>query len=79
MNKPLVSVIVPVKNGERFLASAINSVLEQDYRPLEIIVVDGPSIDSTAKIAKSFSSSLGSIFVIITFFTYKKLNFLGKF
>lgn len=54
MNKPLVSVIVPVKNGERFLASAINSVLEQDYRPLEIIVVDGSSTDNTTKIAKSF-------------------------
>lgn len=54
MNKSLVSVIIPVKNGERFLASAINSVLEQDYRPLEIIVVDGSSTDSTAKIAKSF-------------------------
>jgi glycosyltransferase involved in cell wall biosynthesis len=54
MNKPLVSVIVPVKNGERFLASAINSVLEQDYRPLEIIVVDGSSTDNTAKIARSF-------------------------
>ena len=41
MARPLVSVILPVKNGERFLAQAINSVLDQDYRPLEIVVVDG--------------------------------------
>lgn len=55
-NEPLVSVIIAVKNGERFLASAINSVLEQDYRPFEIIVVDGQSVDNTAKIAKSFKA-----------------------
>jgi glycosyltransferase involved in cell wall biosynthesis len=50
----LVSVIIPVKNGERFLAEAINSVLEQDYRPLEIIVVDGRSVDRSREIAGSF-------------------------
>jgi glycosyltransferase involved in cell wall biosynthesis len=56
VNKPLVSVIIAVKNGERFLASAINSVLEQDYQPFEIIVVGGQSVDNTAKIAQSFES-----------------------
>jgi glycosyltransferase involved in cell wall biosynthesis len=56
MANPLVSVIVAVKNGERFLASAINSVLlEQDYRPIEMIVVDGQSTDRTAQIAQSFA------------------------
>jgi glycosyltransferase involved in cell wall biosynthesis len=53
MAPPLVSVIIPVKNGERFLASAIQSVLEQDYPCYEIIVVDGQSKDRTATIAKS--------------------------
>lgn len=57
MQNPLVSVIIPVKNGERFLASAINSVLEQDYQPVEIIVVDGQSVDRTATIAKSFKQT----------------------
>lgn len=51
---PLVSVIIPVKNGERFLAVAINSVLEQNYKRYELIVVDGKSTDCTAIIAKSF-------------------------
>jgi glycosyltransferase involved in cell wall biosynthesis len=51
---PLVSVIVPVRNGERFLSSAIKSILNQDYRPLEIVVVDGHSEDATARIAQSF-------------------------
>lgn len=53
MNTPLVSVIVPVKNGERFLSFALDSVLAQEYRPLEIIVVDGFSTDRTADVAHS--------------------------
>ena len=54
MTGPLVSVIIAVKNGERYLTSAIKSVLNQDYHPVEIIVVDGQSEDRTAQIAKSF-------------------------
>jgi glycosyltransferase involved in cell wall biosynthesis len=54
MSGPLVSVIIAVKNGERFLSSAINSAVEQDYQPIELITVDGQSTDSTPEIAKSF-------------------------
>jgi len=43
-----------VKNGERFLAQAMSSVVDQDYRPLEIVVVDGQSTDGSAAIAQSF-------------------------
>jgi Glycosyl transferase family 2 len=51
---PLVSVIVPVRDGERFLAEAIESVLAQDYAPLELIVVDDGSVDGSARIAGSY-------------------------
>ncbi|MFE1744117.1 glycosyltransferase [Coleofasciculus sp. H7-2] len=53
-NLPLVSVIIVVKNGERYLTRAIESILAQTYEPYEIIVVDGQSIDNTENIAKSF-------------------------
>jgi glycosyltransferase involved in cell wall biosynthesis len=50
----LVSAIIIVKNGERFLSQAIESVLSQDYTPLEVLVVDGHSTDRTAAIAGSY-------------------------
>ncbi len=50
--KPLVSVIIPVFNGEIFLEDAIKSVLNQNYDNLECIVVDDGSIDGSAAIAK---------------------------
>lgn len=54
MTAPLVSVIMAVRNGERFLRQAIESVLAQDYRPSEIILIDGQSGDRTAEIARAY-------------------------
>lgn len=56
--KPLISVILPVFNGEKYLAEAMESVLNQSYRPLEFIVVDDGSTDNTSKVAASFGSSV---------------------
>ncbi len=50
----MVSVIIPVYNGERYLAEAIESVLVQTQKPNEIIVVDSESQDNTEKIARSY-------------------------
>lgn len=50
----LISVIIPVYNGERYLGEAIESVLGQSWHPLEIIVVDDGSTDGSANVAASF-------------------------
>jgi len=60
--RPLISVIIPVLNGERFLAAAIKSVLAQSYRPIEIIVVDDGSTDGTKKIAEKFTDRVRYIY-----------------
>ena len=51
---PLVSVIIPVYNGGRFLRAALESVFAQTYRPIEVIVVDDGSVDDSGVIAQSF-------------------------
>ncbi len=54
MNQPQVSVIVAVRNGERFLKQALQSIAHQTFEPFETLVIDGYSTDQTADIARSF-------------------------
>ena len=54
MDRPLVSIILPVCNGERYVSQAIESVLSQTYAPTELIVVDDGSIDNSASIVQSY-------------------------
>ena len=49
MAQPLISVIVPCYNGERFIDQSIESVYLQDYTPIELIVVDDGSTDRSAE------------------------------
>jgi glycosyltransferase involved in cell wall biosynthesis len=51
---PLVSVVVPVWNGEAYLGEALDSVLAQDYGPLEVVVVDDGSTDGSAAVAARY-------------------------
>jgi glycosyltransferase involved in cell wall biosynthesis len=51
---PLVSVIIPVHNGARYLRAALESVFAQTYRPFEVIVVNDGSVDDSGDIAQSF-------------------------
>ncbi|QIP11785.1 glycosyltransferase [Spirosoma aureum] len=52
---PLVSVIMPVYNGEQYLAQAIESILSQSYSRLELLVFDNGSSDNTARIVADYA------------------------
>ena len=56
MSNPLISVIVPVYNGQDYIINCIESIEKQTYAPLEIIVVNDGSIDDTKNVLEGFIS-----------------------
>ena len=56
MDKKL-SIIIPAYNVEKYVGKAISSILSQDYKNLELLIVDDGSTDETAKIAKRYSAN----------------------
>lgn len=58
MNEPLVSVIIPTKNSEKTLARCLESIKNQSYQNVEIIVVDNNSTDKTKEIAKQYTDKV---------------------
>lgn len=59
---PVISVIVTVYNGARYLAAALQSVLAQTYRSVELIVLDDGSDDGSGEIAREFLPRLRYFF-----------------
>lgn len=51
---PLISIIMPVYNGEKFIEYAINSILNQTYKNFELIIIDGDSSDRTVEIINKY-------------------------
>ncbi|WP_176720532.1 glycosyltransferase [Brachyspira hampsonii] len=61
-SNPLISIIIPVYNGENYIEDSISSALNQTYRNIEVIVVDDGSKDNTANIINNFSSKITYIY-----------------
>jgi len=51
---PLVSIVIPSYNQGRYIRETIDSILGQDYRPLEVLVLDGASTDETLDVLRSY-------------------------
>ncbi len=70
-DNPLVSVVIPVHNGEKYIKESINSCLNQTYTNIEIVVVDDASTDSTVELLKEYGNQINVISV-------EKQNGLGN-
>jgi len=57
----LVSCIVPVFNGERFVAETIESILAQTYRHIEVLIVNDGSTDGTSNVLESFGDRIQTL------------------
>ena len=55
-DRPLVSIVVPSFNQGRFIRETLDSILSQDYRPIEVLVMDGGSTDETVDVLKSYGA-----------------------
>ena len=60
----LVSVIIPAYNAEKYIRSCVESVINQDYKNMEIIVVNDGSIDKTEAIVKSMAEDDSRVVLI---------------
>lgn len=65
-NRPLVSILMPVYNGGRFLQGALDSVTSQHHSNLEIVMVDDGSTDNTRQIMEGFRRSFDGLATILT-------------
>ena len=73
MEKKLVSVIIPVYNGEKTISRCLDSALRQTYSNSEVIVVDNNSADNTKKIIEGFQKKYKNLF-----YFYEPIKSVGR-
>ena len=54
----LISIIIPVHNSSKYLNTCIDSILNNDYKNIEIIIIDDNSNDDSLYIAKSYAKTV---------------------
>lgn len=61
-NKPIISIVIPVYNGAKYLRQAIDSVMFQTWQDFELIIVDNASSDKTLEVSNSYNDSRVSVY-----------------
>jgi glycosyltransferase involved in cell wall biosynthesis len=75
MDKPLVSVVLCTYNGEKFLEAQLESILDQSWQPLELVISDDASTDGTKAILQKYKGRPG----VQIFYQEKSLGISGNF
>ncbi len=73
--KPLISVLMTTLNSERFLAEAIESILDQTFKDYEFIIVDGDSSDRTNEIVQQYDDPRINLYIRDGIRRSKQLNY----
>jgi glycosyltransferase involved in cell wall biosynthesis len=58
MDEPVVSIIIPTKNSAKTLATCLDSIVNQYYKNIEIIIIDNHSTDNTMEIARRYTNAI---------------------
>jgi glycosyltransferase involved in cell wall biosynthesis len=61
-NKPLISVIIPCCNVQKYLADCVESIICQSYKNIEILLIDFGSTDGTVELAKSYADRYSNVY-----------------
>lgn len=77
--QPLVSVIIPVYNGCPFVAKAIQSIIDQSYKNIELLIVDNGSTDDTPSVLESFQKQCTNRIKVYTFTSNKGAFFASNY
>lgn len=64
MNRPMVSVVIPVYNAGRYLKPAIESILHQTYQDFELVLVDDGATDGSGNVCDQFAAEYKNIIVV---------------
>ena len=61
-----VSVLIPVYNVEKYLSKCLDSIIQQTYKDIEIIIINDGTTDSSLDIANLYASKYNFIYVLVT-------------
>ena len=67
-----VSIEIPVYNGEKYLAGALDSLLAQSFKDFEIVISDNASTDRTAEICRSYQNKDAESVIFVAIKTWER-------